>query len=142
MTLKPLHRLTRLNLKKLIISLVFFSIATLFVISLFVNYFIQRNQLLSSALSVNEEYAQKIATSTDLHFHGVRLVLKYSASVLATSPNNNQIIDQELTRIHKQSQYFNSVSFVKADGHLAGFAPLTLPFKKGQVMDTLPHAYL
>nr|WP_298892450.1 hypothetical protein [uncultured Acinetobacter sp.] len=100
------------------------------------NYFIQRNQLLSNALSVNEEYAHKIATSTDLHFHGIQLELKYSASVLATSPNNDQIIDQELTRILKQSQYFNSVSFVKADGHLAGFAPLTLPFKKGQVMDT------
>ena len=136
MTLKPLHRLTRLNLKKLIISLVLFSIATLFVISLFVNYFIQRNQLLSSALSVNEEYAHKIATSTDLHFHGIQLELKYSASVLATSPNNDQIIDQELTRILKQSQYFNSVSFVKADGQLAGFAPLTLPLKKGQIMDT------
>ncbi len=123
MTLKPLHRLTRLNLKKLIISLVLFSIATLFVISLFVNYFIQRNQLLTSALSVNEEYAHKIATSTDLHFHGIQLELKYSASVLATSPNNDQII-------------VNSVTFVKADGQLAGFAPLTLAFKKGQVLDT------
>ena len=101
---KDIKAFTSLNstqLKKLIISLVLFSIATLFVISLFVNYFIQRNQLLSNALSVNDEYAHKIATSTDLHFHGIQLEPKYSASVLATSPNNDQISDQELTRILK-----------------------------------------
>ena len=113
MTLKPLHRLTRLNLKKLIISLVLFSIASLFVISLVVSYIIQRNQLLNSALAVHEEYAHKIASSTDLHFHGIQLELQYSASVLATSPNNDQIIDQELTRILKQSQYLIVLPMLK-----------------------------
>ena len=114
-----------------------FSIATLFVISLVVSYIIQRNQLLNSALAVHEEYAHKIASSTDLHFHGIQLELKYSATVLGQSANNEQLITTELSRILEQSQYFNSVSFVRADSTVLGFAPSTLPVKIGQKVNSL-----
>lgn len=119
-----------------------FRIATLFVISLFVKYFIQRNQLLSSALSVNEEYAHKIATSSDLHFHGIQLEPKYSASVLATSPNNDQITDQELTRILKQSQYLIVLPMLKQMVNWQALPRLHSLSKRDKLWTPLSHAYL
>lgn len=132
-----MSRITKLNLKKLILSLVIFSIATLFVISLIVNYFIQRNQLIGSALAVHEEYAHKIANSTELHFYNIQLELKYSAMVLGQADHDDVKIQQELTRILKQSPYFDSVGYSDAQGYLQSFAPISLPLKKGQKLTTL-----
>ncbi|MEK5777675.1 sensor domain-containing diguanylate cyclase, partial [Acinetobacter nosocomialis] len=54
-----------LTLRNLILFLAVFSVSTLFIISLVVSYQIVKNQLINNSLSLNSEYANKIATSTD-----------------------------------------------------------------------------
>ncbi len=59
-----------LDLRKLILFLAMFSVFSLFVISLAVSYYIQRQQLIENSLSVNFDYASKIAQGTDLQLFG------------------------------------------------------------------------
>lgn len=64
MIFKQLIHSLQLNLRKLILLLAIFSVISLFIISLLVSYYIQKNQLINNSLSVNMEYASKIAKGT------------------------------------------------------------------------------
>ena len=68
MKLKKLIFCLKLNLRKLILFLAIFSIAILFIASLFVNYSIQKKELLDTSLSVNMEYATKMPKKRILKF--------------------------------------------------------------------------
>ena len=127
----------QLNLRKLILFLAVFSVLSLFIISLLVNYYIQKNQLIDNSLSVNMEYASKIARGTNSHFKSMLQELDYSAHVLGHSFNNEQIRQAEVERLKFQSNYFNSVIISDRQGNILSFAPERLKLNKNVVNTTL-----
>ena len=57
----------QLNLRKLILLLAIFSVISLFIISLLVSYYIQKNQLINNSLSVNM-ISGELRRSADIPF--------------------------------------------------------------------------
>ena len=64
-----------LNLRKLILFLSIFSVSSLFIISLVISYQIVKKQLINNSLSLNSQYANKIAMSTDNYFKNIAIVM-------------------------------------------------------------------
>ena len=122
MKLKKLIFCLKLNLRKLILFLAIFSIAILFIASLFVNYSIQKKELLDTSLSVNMEYATKIAQKTDSQIQTVLKQLNYSATLLGDSFNDEQFKQLEVDRLKFQSNYFDSVIISDKYGHVLNYS--------------------
>ncbi|WP_130804384.1 sensor domain-containing diguanylate cyclase [Acinetobacter ihumii] len=127
----------QLNLRKLILFLAIFSVLSLFIISLLVNYYIQKNQLIENSLSVNMEYASKIARGTNSHFKSMLQELDYSAHVLGQAFDNDQIRQAEVNRLKFQSNYFDSLIISDRHGNILSFAPEKLQLNKNVVNTTL-----
>ena len=127
----------KLNLRKLILLLSVFSVSSLFIVSVVVSYYIQKQQLISNSLSVNLEYASKIAIGTDNHFQTMLKELAYSAYVLGNNFENNQITHSEVERLKNQSDYFNSIVIVNSKGDFIDYAPSQLHLKKDAANTTL-----
>ena len=127
----------KLNLRKLILLLSVFSVSSLFIVSVVVSYYIQKQQLISNSLSVNLEYASKIAIGTDNHFQTILKELAYSAYVLGNNFENHQITHAEVERLKNQSDYFNSIVIVNSKGDFIDYAPSQLHLKKDAANTTL-----
>ncbi|MHA3056124.1 GGDEF domain-containing protein [Acinetobacter sp. ANC 4633] len=137
MTFKKFIYSLDLNLRKLILYLSIFSVVSLFIVSLIVSYYIEKHELLHNALSVNAEYAAKIANSSDSHFKMMQKELAYSAEILGKNFNNQKYMQNEVERLKYQSNYFNSVTISDQDGKFLSFAPLKLNFQKNKVNRSL-----
>jgi len=137
MKLKKLIFCLKLNLRKLILFLAIFSIAILFIASLFVNYSIQKKELLDTSLSVNMEYATKIAQKTDSQIQTVLKQLNYSATLLGDSFNDEQFKQSEVDRLKFQSNYFDSVIISDKYGHVLNYSPSKIAINKNVVNTTL-----
>ena len=137
MIFKQLIHSLQLNLRKLILLLAIFSVISLFIISLLVSYYIQKNQLINNSLSVNMEYASKIAKGTNSHFKMMLKELDYSAKLLGQSFDNEQVMQAEVDRLKFQSDYFNSVIVSDRNGNIRSFAPEQLKLNKNVVNHTL-----
>lgn len=137
MIFKQLIHSLQLNLRKLILLLAIFSVISLFIISLLVSYYIQKNQLINNSLSVNMEYASKIAKGTNSHFKMMLKELDYSAKLLGQSFGNEQVMQAEVDRLKFQSDYFNSVIVSDRNGNIRSFAPEQLKLNKKVVNHTL-----
>ena len=137
MKLKKLIFCLKLNLRKLILFLAIFSIAILFIASLFVNYSIQKKELLDTSLSVNMEYATKIAQKTDSQIQTVLKQLNYSATLLGDSFNDEQFKQLEVDRLKFQSNYFDSVIISDKYGHVLNYSPSKIAINKNVVNTTL-----
>ncbi|MBJ9985541.1 GGDEF domain-containing protein [Acinetobacter sp. S40] len=137
MIFKKLIHSLQLNLRKLILFLAIFSVLSLFIISLLVNYYIQKNQLINNSLSVNMEYASKIARGTNSHFKIMLKELDYSAKQLEQSFGNEKALQAEVDRLKFQSDYFNSVIIADQHGNIRSFAPEQLKLNKQVVNHTL-----
>lgn len=125
------------TLRKLILSLVIFSVISLFLISLAVSYYIQKQQLIDNSLSVNFEYATKIAAGVDHHFQTITKELSYSANILGQDFDQHAVIDAEVKRMQQQSDYFDRVLIFDHQGRIKDFSPETLKLKKNQLVTTL-----
>lgn len=137
MKIKKLLFCLKLNLRKLILFLAIFSIVILFTASLFVNYAIQKKELLDTSLSVNMEYATKIAHSADIQFQVVLNELNYSALLLGKSFDNNQLKQSEVDRLKEQSNFFNSVIISDKNGRVLNYSPTKIALNKN-VINTTP----
>lgn len=137
MTFKKFIYSLDLNLRKLILYLSIFSVVSLFIVSLIVSYYIEKHELLHNALSVNAEYAAKIANSSGSHFKMMQKELAYSAEILGKNFNNQKYMQNEVDRLKYQSNYFNSVTISDKNGKFLSFAPLKLNFKKNKVIRSL-----
>lgn len=126
-----------LNLRKLILDLVIFSVVSLFLISLAVSYYIQRQELIDNSLSVNFEYATKIATGVDHHFQNINKELAYSAHILGQNFNRPEVIHAEAERIQLQSDYFARVLVFDSQGRIKEVSPKTANLKKNLQVTTL-----
>lgn len=137
MILKKLIYSLNLNLRKLILSLAAFSVCSLFLISLGVSYYIQKYELVENALSVNMEYASKIANTSDSHFKIMQKELAYSSKLLASEMNDSQKLQTEVDRMRDQSNYFNSVIVSDAQGRFLSYTPLSLKLSKNKINHSL-----
>ena len=126
-----------LTLRNLILFLAVFSVSTLFIISLVVSYQIVKNQLINNSLSLNSEYANKIATSTDNHFKNILTQLDYSAKVLGKDFDDESTRESEVQRLNMQSNYYNSVVISDPQGRLINYSPNILNIDKNKVQSTL-----
>jgi len=125
-----------LDLRKLILFLAMFSVFSLFVIPLAVSYYIQRQQLIENSLSVNFDYASKIAQGTDLQFKSLVKQLAYSAEILGHSFDDPTALQNEVNRLRYQSDFFDSVVVINKEGRFVSYAPEQLAFNKQQVNKT------
>ena len=125
-----------LDLRKLILFLSMFSVFSLFVISLAVSYYIQRQQLIENSLSVNFDYASKIAHGTDLQFKTLVKQLAYSADILGHSFDDPIQLQNEVDRLRFQSDAFDSVVVIDKEGRFLSYAPEQLAFDKKRINKT------
>ncbi|WP_445116486.1 sensor domain-containing diguanylate cyclase [Acinetobacter sp. WZC-1] len=137
MSLKKIIYNLNLNLRKLILFLTVFSVFSLFIATLLVNYFIQKNQLIENSLSVNMEYAIKIANGTDSHLKAIMQELSYSAKQLETSFNDEHIRRSEVERLKGQSTSFNSVVIADYKGNVLNYAPHDFEINQYVINNTL-----
>lgn len=133
------HFLLRLglDLRKLILISTILSVSGLFVVSVFILNYVIKQQLIQNSLSVNERYAEKIATSTNQHFADMLKELEYSAKVLEKNFYNIDLRKSEVERLKNQSDNFNSVLLVGENKHVFAFSPSSLNFNFGQAYNSL-----
>ncbi|OTG81074.1 sensor domain-containing diguanylate cyclase [Acinetobacter sp. ANC 4648] len=137
MKLKKVIFALKLNLRKLILFLAIFCVIILFTASLFVNYYIQKKQLIDISLSVNKEYASKIAHNTNSQFQMILKELSYSANLLGDSFDKTQFVQSEVDRLKFQSNFFNSVIVSDKNGKILNYAPSQIALNKDVINTTL-----
>lgn len=131
------ERKFHLNLRKLILFLSIFSVSSLFIISLVISYQIVKQQLIHNSLSLNAQYANKIAISTDNHFKNILLDLEYSAKILGKTYKDDQERQYEVERLKQQSNYYNSVVIGDSLGRIINYTPNVLNIDKNKIQTTL-----
>ncbi|TWH77218.1 diguanylate cyclase (GGDEF)-like protein [Azomonas agilis] len=127
----PFSSLFRLDLRRLIMLLAFLSgIATLSN-TFYASYQVQREALIQNTLEANRVYATKLAASIEEYFEAVRQQLGYSAALLSEHFSDETLLRAELARLKLQTDSFNSVFAVDAQGTLLDIYPETLSQLRG-----------
>ncbi|MFC3607910.1 sensor domain-containing diguanylate cyclase [Stutzerimonas tarimensis] len=106
----------KIDLRKLILSLVVVSAALSFANSFLASYHTQRDQLMGQTLETNRAYAAKLADVTEGFFVATQDQLAYSAEILAAGFADQPLMDNEVRRLTQQSDTFNTALVVRADG--------------------------
>lgn len=119
-----LHRL--LDLRRLILALALAGTSVTLINSLHAIYTVQQHELISSALNANRVYASKLAEISDVFLRSAQNQLAYSARVLGSSMDDKAALSRETKRQFSQTNTFNSVVIVNADGVIVGASPETL----------------
>ncbi len=122
-----LHHL--LDLRRLILTLAVAATSVTLINSLHAIYAVQRAELISGALGANRVYASKLAEISDNFLHSAQTQLAYSAGLLAPLMKNDAALANEAKRLLSQTESFNSVVIVNADGVIISASPETLPVK-------------
>ncbi|MGT2455769.1 cache domain-containing protein [Cupriavidus basilensis] len=120
------RRLFRIDLRRLIISLAVISSLIALVNTFHASYRVQREQLISNTLEANRVYAAKLSESTDNFLKAAQQQLAFSASVLSENLGNAQQLLSEARRLQQQTDSFNSVVIVNAQGRVLTTSPTTL----------------
>lgn len=126
-----------LDLRKLILCLAAFSVFSLFLVSILVSYYVQKKELIQNSLSVNLEYASKIANGTNSHFMIMQRELAYSAKILSENFQDSKKRQAEVDRLKYQSNYFNSVIIGNESGNFVSYSPHSLNLDTRVVNQTL-----
>lgn len=113
----------RIDLRRLILWLCLLSVLIALGNSFYASYQVQRDILLNNTLEGNRAYAAKLATTTDNFIRAARQQLAYSASTLSDMDTNPARMQREVVRVLHQSDQFNSVLIVRADGVVAAISP-------------------
>lgn len=120
------RRLFRIDLRRLIISLAVISSLIALINTFHASYRVQREQLISNTLEANRVYAAKLSESTDNFLKAAQQQLAFSASVLSENLGNEQQLLSEARRLQQQTDSFNSVVIVNAQGRVLTTSPTTL----------------
>jgi len=90
-------------------------------------YRVQRELIVENTLASNQVYAEKMAEMTDAFLTSALNQLAFSAGVLSDNMAESRLLSAETERLKKQTDSFNSVVVVNADGVIQAIAPQTLP---------------
>lgn len=124
-----------MDLRRLILMLAVMSALVTLVNGFFATYQVQRQLLIDNTLDANRLFAAKLAVSTNLFFDSVHRQLAYSAAQLARRFDDNGLRQSETDRLLTQTNSFNSVAVVNADGVVLATSPDTIQIK-GQKLST------
>ncbi|MBP6599477.1 MAG: GGDEF domain-containing protein [Giesbergeria sp.] len=119
----------RIDLRRLILLLATFSALVTLANGFYASYQVQRQQLMDSALESNRAYARKLAESVEDFLQAAQQQLVYSAAVLGEHFDDAQLLTAEVHRLRQQTNTFNSVSVVDAEGWVRAVSPETLQVK-------------
>lgn len=89
-------------------------------------YRVQRDLLLSNTLEANRVYAAKLADSATNFVKAAQQQLNVSADSLAQRALDGKSLDDEVNRLLRQTDFFNSVQIVDAKGRVRAVAPASL----------------
>lgn len=121
------HRLKiELNLKKLILFLALSATIVTFLNSFYSSYQVQKHQLETQTLKSQSAYAAKLVSATDRFLQAAQQQLAYSAKVIEDNFDNVLIFNQEVERLKRQTDSFNSTVIVLANGMVQGVSPKSL----------------
>ncbi|ROR18485.1 diguanylate cyclase (GGDEF)-like protein [Comamonas sp. BIGb0124] len=112
-----------LDLRSLILGLSFLAVLITFANTFYAGFSQQREMLIRNTLDSNEAYASKLATMTDQFLQQAETQLGFSAMVLGSAFDDPAIRAAETRRLAEQSQTFNSVIIVDAQGTLIDVSP-------------------
>ncbi|WP_338526975.1 sensor domain-containing diguanylate cyclase [Erwinia aphidicola] len=124
-------RLTRpkTDLRTLITLLAVASIVITLANSLYASWRVQRDVLIGNTLEANRVYATKLASTTEVFFQLAQSQLSYSAKVLGSGLEDDDRLQQEVDRLREQTNSFNSVVIVDANGWVRAISPESLMLK-------------
>lgn len=127
-----------MDLRRLILLLALFSAVFTLANGFYATYRVQRQQLMDSSLESNRAYARKLAESVDVFLLAAQQQLAYSATALAENFANPQLLAAEVERLRLQTDSFNSVSIVDAQGWVKAISPEALHIKGQQLNSAGP----
>lgn len=106
----------RINLRGLVLALTVFSALAATANALYASYRVQREQLIANTLESNRVYAAKLAESADSFLDSALQQLEYSARHVAGRFDAPELLNTEVSRLREQTDSFNSVAIIRADG--------------------------
>lgn len=112
----PTLKLFRMDLRRLILLLALGSALLTLVNSFHASYQVQKDLVVSSALEANRVYASKLASSINTFFKTAQQQLAYSATMLGQRFTDPLSVQEEVQRLRLQTDSFNSVFIVDAQG--------------------------
>ncbi|WGY47930.1 sensor domain-containing diguanylate cyclase [Vibrio sp. ABG19] len=117
----------KLNLRRLILLLCLFTAFITLINAFYSMYRVQRELIITNTLASNQVYAEKMAEMTDAFLTSALNQLAFSAAVLSDKIADPELLLAETERLKQQTDSFNSVVVVNADGVIKAIAPQTLP---------------
>ena len=88
---------------------------------------------MDSALESNHVYARKLAETVEDFLQAAQQQLAYSAGLLGQNFDDPQLLTAEVNRLRQQTNTFNSVSVVDAQGWVQAISPEALQVKGRQL---------
>lgn len=117
---------SRVNLRRLILTLALLSTLTTLVNVLYASYRVQRDTLVQNTLDSNRAYAAKLAEAVDLYLDDAQLEMAVHARALGPLWNDRPALMRTVAEINGQSHRFNSVGIIGADRRMRAVAPVRL----------------
>ena len=127
--------LFRVDFRRLLLLFATFSAIVTLVNGFYASYAVKRQQLIDSALESNRAYAQKLADSVDDFLRAAQQQLAYSAGVVGQRFDQGGMLLAEVDRLRLQTDTFNSVVMVDAQGRVRATSPEALQIQ-GRRLDT------
>ena len=116
----------RMDLRTLILMLSVLTATVMLLTSYFASYRVQRQLLIDHALEANRVYAAKLAAITEIFVGNALQQLAFSATVQGRQLGDALQAQVETERVLRQSNAFNSVYLVDAQGVLRAISPAPL----------------
>ncbi len=106
----------RINLRGLVLALTVCSALAATANALYASYRVQREQLIANTLEANRVYAAKLAESAGTFLDSALQQLGYSARHVAGRFDAPELLATEVARLQEQTDSFNTVAIIRADG--------------------------
>jgi diguanylate cyclase (GGDEF)-like protein len=136
-----------LSLRFLVIALVTLSMALTLIMNVLAGYQVSTEALFSNSLNVNEAYAAKLASSTDLLLKSAQNNLLVTGKAIANHMDDKLYLQRQISRFFESTYTFNSVIVADAMGNVSGTSPeslgivgerLTLPAEQQALREQRP----
>lgn len=118
-------KMPRINLRKLILTLMLFFVFLTFIIVQYANYHEQKKLLIENALESNRVYAEKLAEFTNKTIAFIQQKLAYKSQYISMHLDDKSMLNEYANDLLNASNGFNSVQIVNEDGIVIATAPRT-----------------
>jgi len=116
----------RVDLQRLILWMCLSFVLLALANSLYASYKVQREILLHNTLELNRVYANKLAQVTERYLRSSRQMLEAVAMQIANNGAHTPSDQEELTRLIRMTENFNSLLIANADGVITATEPRDL----------------